>query len=289
MKNLVAAIITTIGIASAAGAITGGTSAAAGQFPSTVFFGSPVNCTATKIAPRMFITAAHCLSGTYLAGEAQLKMTTRDLSTVQERFRGVSIKIPAAILKGTVAKVHMHPSWIRIIHQNEEFESQMGNEALSDVGIIELKTDTVEIPTARVSFDSLAEGQNVLIAGYGQKIDTQYDSTPLTTSTTYGSALTFGSLYKMMEFGQFFVLPSKLEAKEKAVYALPGDSGGPAFIKTKDGALALAGIISWGKPVDLGISKSPTEVGLMTRLDSQAGKPKVKTWLCSVVALSNCR
>jgi secreted trypsin-like serine protease len=262
-------------------ALVGGTKASLGQFPATVYLKS--GCTATKVAPKRLLTAAHCVL---------------DPATVSIRFRkGSKISVAHDPAKGFVdveiADAHVHPTWLKACEDAYCAASSVTARLdAADVAVLELATDLDDVPIAPVAAAPLAAGERVTVLGYGctvgvlvpdnrDALSLKYAETtlvPADRAVHEGSAVLASDVEEVA--GNYSLTAGPGAAKTSAGLC-PGDSGGAMYAK-RDGALVVVGVNS---NYTLGPEESD-QVGLPitnwhTRLDD-ASRHEVGAWLRSV-------
>jgi secreted trypsin-like serine protease len=259
-------------------ALIGGKVASATQFPAVVYLKS--GCTATKVAPKQLLTAAHCVL---------------DPATVSIRFpKGSKIAIAHQPGKGyvelEVAAVDVHPAWLKACEDAYCAASSVTARLdAADVAVIELTTDLVDVPVATVAAAPLTAGERVTVLGFGctagvlvpdgrDALSLKYAETRLVSA---GRAVHDGSAVLATDVPQvagIYSLTAGPGAARSKVGLCPGDSGGPLYAK-RDGVLVVVGVSS---NYTLG-PEAKDSVGLPitnwhTRLDD-ASRHGVAAWL----------
>jgi len=165
-------------VASAEQALIGGQPAAATYFRSTVGIGDV--CTAAKVGPRLFLTAAHCVSlgrpgrgqpvpdgfpanngvaDKYLPGKPLLMHWGLDVSSPEQGTF-------------TIVNTTIHPSWWACPLCQDQIR---GSNGAADIAVIQIAQDTPQIPQARVELDAIAVGAQVVKVGWGCEERTNVD------------------------------------------------------------------------------------------------------------------
>lgn len=192
--------------------IIGGELTEPGEFDGVVALQAGTGlCSGTVVAPRLILTAAHCL--------ASLDPDTE-----------VIVHYGDSINQGTIVASNWgaHPQFCPDCKQD-----------LFDYGYVEIDTDFMvpggyTLPIAnQIEWDqAMAEGKEVIIVGYGEDPGTGDgvgDKRKVTTS-----------IQKLSKAGLEFYAGGNLRD------SCNGDSGGPAFVRVATGELRLAGITSRG-------------------------------------------
>ena len=262
-------------------ALIGGRAASAGQFPSTVTLKG--ECTATKVAPKRLLTAAHCVL---------------DPATVSIRYAaGSRISVAHDPAKGyldvEVAAVHVHPAWMKACEDAYCAASAVTARLdAPDVAVIELATDLADVPSAAVDGAPLAAGDLVTVLGFGctegvlvpesrDAISLKYAETrlvPAERAVHEGSAVLASDVAQV---AGIYSLTSGPGAAKARAGLCPGDSGA-ALYKKRDAQLVVVGVAS---NYTLG-PEAGDKVGLPltnwhTRLDASS-KHAVGAWLKSL-------
>jgi secreted trypsin-like serine protease len=262
-------------------ALIGGRTASAGQFPSTVTLKG--ECTATKVAPKRLLTAAHCVL---------------DPATVSIRYpAGSHLSVAHDPSKGyadvEVAAVHVHPAWMKACEDAYCAASSVTARLdAPDVAIIDLVTDLADVPAASIDAAPLAPGDRVTLLGFGctagvlvpdarESITLKYAETRLVAAD---HAVHDGSAVLPADVPQvagIYSLTSGPGAAKARAGLCPGDSGA-ALYKKREGQLVVVGVSA---NYTLG-PEAKDDVGLPitnwhTRLDASS-KHDVGGWLKSL-------
>lgn len=231
MLNLFLLLFSTLGFSKAF--LIGGTVAQPKDYPATVMIDG---CTAAKIGPRSFLTAAHCV----------LDPDTNRLAPTQSPNAKIVIKSHAtAALLATIENVYVHPSYstelARLIRERGHRNGV--SFIASDVAIIKVKETTAQIDEAQLDFSAIGVGETVVIGGYGCEdrsimSSVQLDRYKIAEVRTIANPNLARDPYgrntsRVMTFN-FLTAGKKLD--EKSASICPGDSGGPVYRKS-DGAL----------------------------------------------------
>ena len=149
-------------------ALIGGEPATADYFRSTVGIGD--ECTAAKVGPRLFLTAAHCVAVPRLYRQELPPGYPANNGVDEPYVTGQPLLIQwgldAAGPSGTftIVQTSIHPSWWT---NPGSPDPVFGSDSASDIAVIEIAEDTPDIPEARVELDSIAPGTRVVQVGRG--------------------------------------------------------------------------------------------------------------------------
>jgi len=109
-----------------------------------------LGCTITKVGPKHFISAAHCVS-----------KNLSSLSLSFKNYRG-TVKVTSS---------HIHPTWIKDCSNFHCTGHEVGSDRMtpgrSDVVFINVKEETPAIPIIPIHFEELTEGTEVTMVGAG--------------------------------------------------------------------------------------------------------------------------
>lgn len=175
--------------------------------------GGTGGCTGTVIAPRVVLTAAHCL----------------------ENALDVRVRFAASPVVGRVANWRSHPEYLALFKQRKSAQ---------DVALIRLKTSVPKaVRIARLAAVSTTLAPGTAVTSYGYGLDTA-----ITDRNSVAARARSKPSRPILKKGSFQVVELggsvfKTQAQERAL--CHGDSGGPAFLEAA--ALpVLVGVNSFG-------------------------------------------
>jgi secreted trypsin-like serine protease len=220
--------------------IIGGKVAEIADFPSLAFIsardgkGGGFDCTGTVVAPRVVLTAAHCVEDLDAGG-----LTPADDYTVTTGFANPHQATGADRIR--VAATHVFPGFDPGIVRG-------------DAGVLILAAPTAAppIPLATAADASLyLGGSEVLVAGWGlQRADSSTAPKRLRTGSTLIQQPSFCKR-KTRPYEPAYSPGQQmctLEVPDRKVGDCFGDSGGPAIASRADGSAVEIGITSTGAP-----------------------------------------
>lgn len=208
-------------------ALRNGTYFKAEQFPEVIgSYQTPrESCTSTKIAPKTYLTAAHCIKVLDLSDKVQRRIYFRK-----------SIQAVSA----TIEKIYFHPtvdlsSFSNAEHPNLRIGVVIGHifgNKVMDIAIFQIKEELPEIKAMPLYFGVLHKNQLISLAGYGD------------TGNGYPLYPRWG-LQKIRSISDTFI---KIKhSKEYPAEIMSGDSGSPLIV-TENEQHFLAGVAVWKKP-----------------------------------------
>jgi len=207
-------------------ALVGGKDAQLGQFPSVVVihdFGS--GCTAAKIGPHQFLTAAHCL----YAGPGDF-FADRYLS-VNHYTHDYSL---------TIDRVDIHPSWLKACKKiqcdGDETGTPQDSPGKVDLAIVTVIEESDTIPYAPVDTSAVEMGDALVLTGMGcqgsggigMSSGLRYaDLKAISVSELKHSGSVYASTAE--QYGKSYFVTPGVKMGEGNASLCPGDSGGPVY------------------------------------------------------------
>ncbi len=264
-------------------ALIGGATASAADFPATVYLKR--GCTAAKVAPKLLLTAAHCVVDGF-TNEPKYGPET-SLEVAREPAKGF-------VSRG-VAKVHVHPVWMQVCASSYCSSSNVTAVLdAADVAVIELADELAGIAIAPVDTTPLAPRDSVTVLGFGctEGVLVRDGRTPTDVALKFADTKIVPGSQGV--FAGSSIDPSKL-AQVTGIYAMtpgpsrtkgaaglcPGDSGGPLY-RRKNDALVVVGVnANYTLRAD-DVAGLPV-TNMHTRLDDES-RHGIAAWLRSVGA-----
>jgi hypothetical protein len=157
-------------------ALIGGQPATADYFRSTVGIGD--ECTAAKVGPRLFLTAAHCVAVPRLYRQGPPPGYPANDGVDEAYVAGQPLLIQWGLDENgpsgtfTIVETSIHPSWWA---NPGSSDPTLDSTSAADIAVIEIAEETPDIPEARVEMDAIAPGTPVVEVGRGCEVST---STP---------------------------------------------------------------------------------------------------------------
>lgn len=217
-----------------------------------------IGCTITKIGPKHFLTAAHCVG--------------KSMKSISLNFQDFKGRVP-------VSSFHVHPSWIKDCWSShctgEEVGSTRMTPGRSDVALIGV-TDETPIPVSPVHFQELNLGDDVVMVGAGCTRSVEPGGPgkmryAWTKIISPNELIHEHSLYREISevTGQSDWITAGFGKSRDNASLCPGDSGGPLLIKSGNEykIVGIAADYTFDGPYQDG---APTITNLHTRLDDQS-------------------
>ncbi len=195
------------------------------DFPSSVgvvFVSNLSKCTATKIAPKMFLTAAHCFDTFQRGSDVSIEQVSNNRLVLQKRTQ--------------IAQLRRHFFY----PTDHKFEKLVDTvlALLPDVAIFKT-VDDIDVPVAKMNFDRVHLAQDILVGGYGaQGKDICY---PVLHTCSLNMA---DQKIRLIKGYFFYTVPNEAYPH----YLTQGDSGGAAYIRDQNGNLEVVGVNSMMTP-----------------------------------------
>ena len=197
------------------------------EFPSSVAFVLVSNlskCTATKVAPKTFLTAAHCFDQFQRGSEISIEQISHKQMKLEVRTRITQLKIHPFF--------SAHPGKINRL-------AKTAIAILPDVAVF-TTADDVNVPIAKLNFDRLQLAQDILVGGYGAQ-GKEY-CYPILHPCSLNMA---DQKVRFIKSLFFYTAPDQRFPH----FLTEGDSGGPAYIRNRaTGELEVVGINSMMTP-----------------------------------------
>jgi hypothetical protein len=125
------------------------------NFPSSVAFVFTSNvskCTAVKVAPKIFLTAAHCFIPYQNGSFIQIEKVSKGQQTLEIRTHFTHVQI--------------HPGYRNPGRINTIVRYLVGD--LPDLALFRI-ADDIDVPIAKINFQDLRVGQSILVGGFGSQ------------------------------------------------------------------------------------------------------------------------
>jgi len=212
--------------------------------------GSRKHCSATKIGPRRFLTAAHCV----------MDIDSGHLNPTHQR--GGSLRISNAVSPKTlddfipvqVTETHVHPDFLAgleearasraeridrlekkyegaqlVWHLSRLKEKHLLTTRVPDVAVIEVDQLTPSIATADLDLESSLKDANVTLVGYGCQSIEEWNERP--NHPSYGERRWADTRVLRIDFVNFYSSARRTHADGPSL--CPGDSGGAVMYNGK--------------------------------------------------------
>lgn len=234
--------------------LVGGHVAVESEYPATVSIGG---CTATKVGPRHFLTAAHCVDESL----QQLNVTPDNNA---QNFRSL-----------TVSAVHRHPEYTNCT-------ACAGDGSMNDFGfkpdaaLVVVQELSADIPEAVIDATPVAVGDAITLTGYGCENGVGQPSGPSRLKVGDTHAVDPLSLSDAPSIPGAYVTSFGPALDPSSPGLCPGDSGGPLFRTGTNHVVGINALVSFS-------GDQGTPVGNWhTRLDQQS-RYDIYGWLTGLI------
>ncbi len=224
--------------------LIGGTAAPAYHLRSTVAIGD--ECTAAKVGPRLYLTAAHCVVAPNELAGGLTPTTAPNRDGIAAKFTpGASIaiayglKVSDQTQRATVkiVKTNVHPTWFGVMNSPIR-PAVIGG---VDIAVVEVDRDLPLIPQARVELGQVQPGTQVVKVGFGCE-DNALGSVSILdryktadawvlppSEVLIGPSDVMSELERQVLDASYLVTSGKVRDPERASLC-KGDSGGPLYL-----------------------------------------------------------
>lgn len=252
-------------------------------------------CTAAKIGPNLFLTAAHCVLDTG-AERWYFPDSAKPGRKLYYSF-GRDLKKPEPLFELIIRKVSIHPLLLNCLNKGKYFPAQchLGVVPTPDIAIIRVEEGTgpfFEASRLPLDFSVNRPGDEIVLVGYGAQNDG--DTSPPLLKYGYSKVATREEIWEAVKNtsaeesgfineGFFFGSLGPL-AKEGFPNLGSGDSGGPVLKEFPDRIVGInsSAVCYDDAPADCEVTSN----NFFTRIDSKATIPLNK-WIQSILSVSN--
>ncbi|KYF62115.1 peptidase [Sorangium cellulosum] len=268
-------------IAAANDELIGGTPALETQYASTVLAGG---CTAAKVGPRHFLTAAHCVDDLYTATVEPWFGPGGTYSVSADNTPPIS---PYVNL--TIEQTYIHPQWIAdCAAARAGGAADCGVNVLNpghtpDLAVVVVNELSPTIPAAVVDGAAVAVGDPVVATGYGCETPGAGMSNvfKLQNLTAAASSIlnhpgSYVSGTAINDVAASYVLTPGYYSSTSYASLCPGDSGGPLYRQSSTDLIVVGVNAYYTFPSAPG--SNPSQTNWHTRLDTSA-RYTVTSWL----------
>ena len=237
-------------VATTSGELVGGHVATEAEFPSAVFI---FNCTAAKVGPRHFLTAAHCIN------DANRQ--------VPPGFSGIQMT-PANDASNprilNVVSAHILPEWTAGEPSCEGFLCGFG--FVPDVALIIVAEDTPDVPAARIDDTPVVPGDAVVMTGYGCENGFDQPSPPARFKVHQTVAVD-PLIYSPgeQEVAEAYVVTPGLDGNPSSASLCAGDSGGPLYRAGTNLVVGVNALAAWTSPQGITFANWHTRLDIASR------------------------
>lgn len=268
-------------ISAAEDELIGGQPALETEYPSTVL--GP-GCTAAKVGPRHFLTAAHCVDDLYTA-------------TVEPGYGpGGSYAVSAdntppisPYVNLTIEQTYIHPQWIadcaaaRAAGAPDCGVNVLNPGYTPDLAVVVVNELSPTIPAAAVDGAAVAVGDPVVATGYGCETPGgapthvfKIQNLTASASSILNHPGSYVSGAAINDVAASYVLTPGYAANTSYASLCPGDSGGPLYRQSSTDLIVVGVNAYYTFPSAPG--SNPSQTNWHTRLDTSA-RYAVTSWL----------
>ncbi|CAN90920.1 putative exported peptidase / protease [Sorangium cellulosum So ce56] len=269
-------------IGAADDALIGGQPALESQYPSTVL--GP-GCTAAKVGPRHFLTAAHCVDDEYAATVAAGYGPGGSYLVSADNTPPIS---PYVNL--TIQQTYIHPKWLEVCAAAlAGGATDCGVNVLNpgyapDLAVVVVNELSPTIPAAVVDGAPVAVGDPVVATGYGCENPGggggglfKLQDLSAAPASILDHAGSYVSGTAINDVAAAYVLTPGYASSTTYASLCPGDSGGPLYRQSATD-LVVVGVNAYYTFPSGWSGPAPSQTNWHTRLDTAARYP-VTTWL----------
>ncbi|WP_437725574.1 trypsin-like serine protease [Sorangium sp. So ce861] len=269
-------------IGAADDALIGGSPALESQYPSTV--GGP-GCTAAKVGPRHFLTAAHCVDDEFTATVHPAYGPGNTYSVTADNTPPLS---PYVNL--TIQQTYIHPEWLEdcaaalALGASDCAVNVLNPGYTPDLAVVVVNELSPTIPEAVVDGAPVAVGDPVVATGYGCEDPSgsggglfKLQNLTASPSSVLNHPGSYVSGQAINDVAAAYVLTPGYASSTSNASLCPGDSGGPLYRQSST-SLVVVGVNAYYTFPSGWSGPAPSQTNWHTRLDTGARYP-VTSWL----------